>query len=52
MPRVRDKVALITGGAKGLGLASAQALIAEGARVMITDVEFRRRRGGSRRPGP
>jgi NAD(P)-dependent dehydrogenase (short-subunit alcohol dehydrogenase family) len=39
MPRVQDKVALITGGAKGLGFASAQALIAEGARVMITDVD-------------
>jgi NAD(P)-dependent dehydrogenase (short-subunit alcohol dehydrogenase family) len=39
MGRVDGKVALVTGGAKGLGLASARALIAEGARVMITDVD-------------
>ena len=35
--RFQDKICLITGGARGLGLATAQALIAEGARVMITD---------------
>ena len=39
MGRVEGKVALVTGGAKGLGLASARALVAEGARVMITDVD-------------
>ncbi|HZP13472.1 MAG TPA: glucose 1-dehydrogenase [Nevskiaceae bacterium] len=39
MKRVADKVCLVTGGARGLGLASAQALIAEGAKVMITDVD-------------
>ena len=39
MGRVDGKVALVTGGAKGLGLASARALVAEGARVMITDVD-------------
>src|SRR5687767_7622745 len=32
---LRDKVAIITGSSKGLGLASARALIAEGARVTI-----------------
>jgi len=36
--RVQDRVALITGGARGLGYAAAEALIAEGARVMITDL--------------
>jgi 3-oxoacyl-[acyl-carrier protein] reductase len=30
-----DKVAIVTGGSKGLGLASARALVAEGARVAI-----------------
>jgi NAD(P)-dependent dehydrogenase (short-subunit alcohol dehydrogenase family) len=39
MGRVDGKVALVTGGAKGLGLASARALVTEGARVMITDVD-------------
>ena len=33
--QLKDKVAIITGSSKGLGLASARALIAEGARVTI-----------------
>jgi 3-oxoacyl-[acyl-carrier protein] reductase len=33
--QLRDKVAIITGSSRGLGLASAQALAAEGARVTI-----------------
>ncbi|MFC3608819.1 SDR family oxidoreductase [Stutzerimonas tarimensis] len=36
--RVKDKVVLITGAASGLGLADAELLAAEGARVVITDV--------------
>ena len=36
--RVNNKVALITGGAAGLGLGIAQRLISEGATVIITDV--------------
>lgn len=36
--RVADKVVLLTGGAMGLGRAAAKALLAEGARVIITDV--------------
>jgi 3alpha(or 20beta)-hydroxysteroid dehydrogenase len=39
MGRVQGKVCLVTGGARGLGLAAAEALLAEGAKVMITDVD-------------
>ena len=37
--RVDGKVALITGAAQGLGLADAQVLAREGARVVMTDVQ-------------
>jgi len=36
--RLTGKVALVTGGAAGLGLAYARRLLAEGARVVIADV--------------
>ena len=39
MGRVQGKVAIVTGGAKGLGLASAEALIREGARALIADID-------------
>ena len=38
MGRVDGKVALITGGARGMGAAHARALVAEGARVVLADV--------------
>ncbi|MBS9533245.1 glucose 1-dehydrogenase [Mycobacterium sp. M1] len=38
MGRVDGKVALISGGARGMGAADARALVAEGARVVIGDV--------------
>lgn len=37
--RVKDKVCVISGGARGLGLAAAEALLAEGAKVLITDID-------------
>jgi len=39
MDRVRDKVAIITGGALGLGAASARMLVREGATVVLTDLK-------------
>ena len=38
MSRVEGKVALVTGAASGLGLASSKKLIQEGARVILTDI--------------
>jgi NAD(P)-dependent dehydrogenase (short-subunit alcohol dehydrogenase family) len=40
MGRVEGKVAIITGGAAGIGRAIAELLAAEGARVVITDVNL------------
>ncbi len=37
MNRLRDKVVLVTGGALGLGRATALLLQREGARVVVTD---------------
>lgn len=38
MDRVADKIAIVTGGASGLGKASAAMLVLEGASVTITDI--------------
>ena len=38
--RLKDKVAIITGGARGIGAAIAQGYVREGARVCVADIEF------------
>ena len=38
MSRIEGKVAIVTGAASGLGLASSKKLIQEGARVVLTDI--------------
>jgi len=38
MPRLNNKVALVTGAAQGIGLGIAQAFINEGAAVVLTDI--------------
>jgi 3alpha(or 20beta)-hydroxysteroid dehydrogenase len=38
MPRLQNKIIIITGGARGQGAAEARAFVREGARVIITDV--------------
>jgi 3alpha(or 20beta)-hydroxysteroid dehydrogenase len=42
VPKLEDRVALITGGAGGIGAATAHLLAAEGARVVVADVRRER----------
>lgn len=39
MKRLQDKVALVTGSARGIGAAIAQAFVKEGAKVLVTDID-------------
>ena len=39
MQRLQDRVAVITGAGSGIGLASARRLAAEGATVVVADVD-------------
>lgn len=38
--RMQDKIVIVTGGSSGLGRATAESMIAEGARVVIADIDL------------
>ena len=52
--RLKDKIAIVTGGAHGIGHAIARRYLAEGARVTIADVDAEAGEAAARtpRPGP
>ena len=50
--RLRNKVALVTGAAGGIGLACARAFLAEGARVVLADVDVKKGVAAAKTLGP
>ena len=50
--RLRNKVALVTGAAGGIGLACARAFLAEGARVVLADVDVKKGVAAAKSLGP
>lgn len=51
MKRLANKTALITGAARGIGLAFAKAYVAEGARVAIADIDITRAQAAAKEIG-
>jgi NAD(P)-dependent dehydrogenase (short-subunit alcohol dehydrogenase family) len=49
MEKLKDKVAIVTGGANGIGAATARMFVNEGARVIVCDL---RDSGSCQQPGP
>jgi D-sorbitol dehydrogenase (acceptor) len=52
MTRLAGKTALITGAARGIGLACAQAYVREGAQVALADIDIARARDAAAEIGP
>ncbi len=49
--RLKNKIAIVTGAAGGIGLGCAKALIAEGAKVMLSDVDAKRGAAAAKKLG-